>query len=309
MAFDSQDPSTWGVDFGRQLSPEEVAYYAPTMQQNYDRNVGQAATHEAAGLDGSQWTQIYDPGQAVYGATSATPQGNQGSYNTAQNVGSISAGPSDSIGGALNQVAANGVQPMVRSATNVVASPLNTLAVNSFGSGAATGGRSADQVANIRAAWADYLAGKRDASSMRNDMTQYGVNYQDIADVNGMSVADVVARLSQPAATANTGMSSGVGYGQGVQPLQGPQQNYGSAQHITQYPTYENAQLPTHLPAPTPYTYQSNQGPVASYFPPSYWANSSQAYGGMSAPKFAEGGAVEYNPALVDQIYNNLKGL
>lgn len=97
MAFNAQDQSTWGVDFGRTLSPDEMAYYAPTMQQNYDRNQAMASVFANNGLDGSQWTDIYTPGGAVYGATSATPYGNQGSYNTTPNTGSISAGPSDSI--------------------------------------------------------------------------------------------------------------------------------------------------------------------------------------------------------------------
>ena len=299
MAFDSSDPSTWGVDFGRTLSPEEVAYYAPTMQQNYERNVAQAAAHEAAGLNGSQWTDIYDPGQAVAGATSATPQGNQGVYNTTPNTGAISAGPSDQIGGALNQVAANGIQPVVRSTTNTVASPLNTLATNSFGSGAGHGYSDTSQLANIRAAWNDYLAGKRSANSIYGDMTQYGVNYQDLADAAGLSVADVVARLAQPQAS----------YGAGQTPIN-PVQQSGTqgGQRITPYPTY-TPDTQRFLPAPTPYTYQSAQGPVASYFPSSYWVNAKDAYGGLTPAKFAEGGAVTYNPARVDEIYNQLKGL
>ena len=182
MAFDSTDPSTWGVDFGRNLSPEEVAYYAPTMQQNYDRNQGMAAVYNAAGLNGSQWTDIYNPGGAVAGGTSATPQGNKGTYNSIQNTGSISAGPSDP-----SSISAKPAQS-TPSAAQSTTMPIGTSAKT----------YNPTQIANVKGSWADFLSGKRDASSIMADMNTYGVSMSDMASTLGLTPAEVASKLGAP---------------------------------------------------------------------------------------------------------------
>lgn len=148
-----------------------------------------------------------------------------------------------------------------------------------------------EQMTNIRGAWNDFTSGRRNSGSIRSDMSKYGVSADQIAAVMGLSAAQVEALLN-----GTSGSGSGLGGGYTGQPT-------------TVAPQYRPLNPTNHLPAPTPYEYNSAQGKVPSYFPASYWKNSQKAYGGMSVPGYAEGGAVAYNSDRVDEIYNQLKGL
>lgn len=167
-------------------------------------------------------------------------------------------------------------------ALTTLAAPATAPASNPFG-------YSDEQMTNIRGAWNDFHSGKRNAGSIQSDMSRYGVSAEQIAAVMGIPVSQVQSMLS-------------AGYGSGTStPYTG--------QTLTQAPQYQPRTPSNFLPAPTPYEYNSAQGKVPSYFPASYWKNAKGAYGGMNVPGYADGGAVVYNPARVDEIYNQLKDL
>lgn len=74
------------------------------------------------------------------------------------------------------------------------------LAPNSFGSGASSGFDAAHN-ATIKSVWDKYASGGYTPSEMTDLMTQYGVNYTDMSNATGKSVAELLSMLPQSAAT------------------------------------------------------------------------------------------------------------
>lgn len=192
MAFNAQDQSTWGMDFGRQLSPEEVSYYAPTMQQNYDRNQAMSSVYSNNGLDGSQWTDIYNPGNAVYGATSATPQGNQGTYNSIQNTGSISAGPSDPSANKNPYLAPTSPQTQ-----NLSASPTENPYAAQFGDITKQLDQYGNQINSVNGALGQYGNQIGNLSNQYGSLSEKVNNFDSTLGQYGSQIGDISKALGQ----------------------------------------------------------------------------------------------------------------
>jgi plasmid maintenance system antidote protein VapI len=86
-----------------------------------------------------------------------------------------------------------------------------------FGSGAATPNRSAEQLSTIRGTWNQYLNGQFTAAQIMQMMTQYGVNYADIAAATGKTPQEIEAMVGgRPQGT--TAPASGLVSNVGVNP-------------------------------------------------------------------------------------------
>lgn len=72
--FNAQDPSTWPVQFGRDLSPQEIAYYAPAMQKRYDTEVKREELYGRSNLEGSPGMAALYSGQPSVTTGGTTPQ-------------------------------------------------------------------------------------------------------------------------------------------------------------------------------------------------------------------------------------------
>lgn len=66
-----------------------------------------------------------------------------------------------------------------------------------FGSGAATQGRTPEQLNTIKNAWSQYSAGQMPATEIKKAMEQYGVNFADIAAATGLPIDSLVSSLNQ----------------------------------------------------------------------------------------------------------------
>lgn len=71
-----------------------------------------------------------------------------------------------------------------------------------FGSGAATQGRTPDQLATIRGTWNQFTSGALPASAVKQAMEQYGVNFADIAAATGLPIDSLVSSLNQGLSSA-----------------------------------------------------------------------------------------------------------
>ena len=56
--FDAKDPSTWAVTFNRELSQDEINFYAPQMQASYDGHVIKNQRRAELGLEPLPWKDV-----------------------------------------------------------------------------------------------------------------------------------------------------------------------------------------------------------------------------------------------------------
>lgn len=253
---------------GNYYSPE---YYAARPAALAANAANTAATASSGAFSGVQGPGPGAPSQA------ATMQPRPMAVPGAQGVGGLTA--------IANQVAGNGMG-----------------LGNGFGGGEAHSGFSPEQTGAISGAWNDFTSGKRDAASIRADMTKFGVNYADIAALTGLPVSVVMMQLNgQPLSSSGGAGNVPVGTG-GVEPGAGAggYPAYGGGQ--TGYPTQPRPGGITQYPAmtPRPSALPGTGGAPATYFPQRWWDR-------QAAQGFAEGGAVSYNPERIDSIYNQLK--
>jgi hypothetical protein len=132
--------------------------------------------------------------------------GSQTQYNPAT-------GRYEITGGSQAPVSTGGMQQP--NTSGVV--PSGGVVAGLFGGGAATANRPAEQLATIKGTWNQYLNGQMSVDQIKQAMTQYGVNYADIAAVTGQSAEQIRAMLEgRPQGTIHS-PSGGVS-NVGVQP-------------------------------------------------------------------------------------------
>ena len=171
--FDASNPDTWILDFGRDLTADEVAYYAPMAAQAQASADYQASAGVQQGAY-SPWDFSVEPVQSpepVY-----TP-------------GAITAGPSGGGGGAVLSPRADAPMTVSQSRTGTTMQYTNPnpniIPITD-----------ATQLATIKSTYLQYVPAN--IPNFVNLMIQYGVSIYDVANATGRDPAFIAAQLGQP---------------------------------------------------------------------------------------------------------------